>query len=58
LSADPEARDASDLISKAMIDPFPVVTLTDAQRDAVRSAIEAAPENRIDWAKRRLLIND
>jgi hypothetical protein len=55
LSENPDARDAGDLIRRSMFEPFPTVDLTDEQRAAVRAAIEAAPADRLEWAKRRLL---
>jgi hypothetical protein len=51
LSEDPLAREVGDLIAKSMLEPFPTVTLTDAERDAARAAVEAGPPA-LEWARK------
>ena len=55
LAENADAREVGDLVRRSMLEPFPRVDLTDDQRAAVREAIETAPPERLEWAKRRLL---
>lgn len=55
-SDDPEARTAGDEISRAWLQGGPQMTLilSDAQRQAVKSAVDGAPA-RLDWARDLLI---